>query len=254
MQSTVNQTYLQSDKLTAGSANRDVAAHYPERKPGARSRDLAGQRFGKLIVQSATDRRADGGSVVWLCQCDCGKKKEVSANRLRKGKVRSCGCLSIPMQKDLTGEKFGRLTVMEYAGRRNPNTKENFWLCRCDCGSETYVGQTELQNGDTKSCGCYLRDTTRDRLKLVDGTSITILERNRNKIRVTNKSGCTGVYQDKSGKWIAYINFKKKRYWLGRFDNKDDAVKARARAEEIHEDFVATYYEELEKENRLPKR
>lgn len=52
---------------------------------------------------------------------------------------------------DLTGKKFGRLTVVErvaYVGRSK-------WRCLCDCGSYTEVLGNTLQVGDTKSCGCY---------------------------------------------------------------------------------------------------
>uniref|UniRef100_A0A7C9NUW7 Uncharacterized protein n=1 Tax=Muribaculaceae bacterium Z82 TaxID=2304548 RepID=A0A7C9NUW7_9BACT len=54
--------------------------------------DLAGQRFGRLVALEPTEKRSDG-SVVWRCQCDCGKVVEVNAHRLRKGNTKSCGCL-----------------------------------------------------------------------------------------------------------------------------------------------------------------
>jgi len=56
--------------------------------------------------------------------------------------------------KDLTGEKFGRLTVVGYAGKNKWN-EANFW-CICECGRKTRVkskGLTAKKNG-TKSCGC----------------------------------------------------------------------------------------------------
>ena len=53
-------------------------------------KNLAGQRFGALVVQSPTDKRCSK-SVVWLCRCDCGKDVEVSARRLMFGRE-SCGC------------------------------------------------------------------------------------------------------------------------------------------------------------------
>ena len=75
----------------------------------------------------------------------------------------------------------------------------------------------------------------------MDDTSVVLLQRNQ-KLRSSNTSGCTGVTYDKrTGKWMAYINFKKKRYWLGRYSEKKDAVKARKAAEEIHEEFLAWY-------------
>lgn len=57
--------------------------------------------------------------------------------------------------KDLTGKKFSRLTVLGFSCWKNHTS---YWLCRCDCGKETIVRGAELNNGHTKSCGCYHRD------------------------------------------------------------------------------------------------
>lgn len=48
---------------------------------------------------------------------------------------------------DITGQKFGRLTVIKYLGKSH-------WLCKCDCGKETDVFVGHLKAGHTKSCGC----------------------------------------------------------------------------------------------------
>lgn len=56
--------------------------------------------------------------------------------------------LEVAMKRiDLTGQKFHRLTAVEYVGNRK-------WRCICDCGKETVVGAYELKSGNTKSCGC----------------------------------------------------------------------------------------------------
>ena len=208
-------------------------------------KDLTGQRFGKLVVLYPTDRRMDSGSIVWKCRCDCGKEAEVSARRLTRGKVRSCGCLSNPPRKDYIGKRFGRLTVLDYAGTAKElgkTGKANFWRCQCDCGTESIVSQTELQSGGTQSCGCLQKERATEKLKIIDGTSVAIIERNKQHLRKNNKSGYTGVFRSSNGKWEAYINFKKKRYWLGRYSSKEDAVKARQRGEEMHDDFLEWYY------------
>lgn len=220
-----------------------------ERVPRARELDLTGQRFGKLTVLSRTEARRDQGSVVWLCQCDCGNQKEVSARRLTQGKVRSCGCLSDPPPRDYIGKRFGRLTVTEYGGRIYRRTERsqatlNLWKCRCDCGKEVTVAQSELQNGDTQSCGCLLKERAREALRLIDGTSVTILEGVKKGPRRTNTTGHTGVYRLKGGYYEARISFKKKRYYLGRYRNMKDAVCARETAEEMHDDFLEWYYSE----------
>lgn len=54
--------------------------------------------------------------------------------------------------KDMTGQKFGRLTVIEYSySDKYGNAR---WLCKCDCGNETIAIGKGLRCGDTKSCGC----------------------------------------------------------------------------------------------------
>lgn len=63
--------------------------------------------------------------------------------------------------EDLTGKKFGRLTVLKYAGRTNCG--KTGWFCRCDCGNKNIIGPIEgnhLKSGAVKSCGCYSREKT----------------------------------------------------------------------------------------------
>ncbi len=216
-------------------------------KNGRKAADLTGQRYGLLTALFPTEKRQDGGSVVWHCACDCGAETDVCAKRLKRGKVRSCGCLSEAARKDLTGQRFGRLTVTGYEGKREQKNAENYWSCVCDCGKRVSAGQTELMNGETRSCGCYRTDRLIDSMILIDGTSVTVLKNLKNKVRKSNKSGCTGVFEEKSGKWIAYINFRGKRYWLGRYDRKEDAVAARKRGEEMHDDFLNWYENEFKK-------
>lgn len=59
------------------------------------------------------------------------------------------------IQEDLTGMKFGYLTVLEYKPYKNKNNRTiPKWLCRCDCGKLTEVIKHNLINGHTVSCGC----------------------------------------------------------------------------------------------------
>lgn len=52
---------------------------------------------------------------------------------------------------DLTGQKFGKLTVIEYVG-------DSKWLCRCECGDYKIVRGKSLRNGSCKSCGCLIKE------------------------------------------------------------------------------------------------
>lgn len=53
---------------------------------------------------------------------------------------------------DITGRRFGMLTVLSYDHSFNHNT---YWLCKCDCGNTKVVKRGSLMGGDIVSCGCY---------------------------------------------------------------------------------------------------
>ena len=58
---------------------------------------------------------------------------------------------------DLTGQRFGRLTVVSRAENRGNQTR---WLCKCDCGNEKIIAGNALKSGVTLSCGCYHKEVT----------------------------------------------------------------------------------------------
>ncbi len=63
-----------------------------------------------------------------------------------------------PNFKDLTGQVFGRLTVIREAGCNNQG--KVMWACRCECGGERTVRGSDLRRARTLSCGCLRRETT----------------------------------------------------------------------------------------------
>ena len=203
-------------------------------------RDITGQRFGRLTAQYPLPARDASGSTVWHCVCDCGGEIDAPLHQLTAGYRKSCGCLSHPPLKDYLGKRFSMLTVTGYAGKEDG---QHLWRCKCDCGKETVVRQTNLQSGKTKSCGCLQEKQLLENLKLCEGTSVTILEAGRRRLRPTNTSGVTGVYRNRrTGRWCAQITFKRKTYYLGAYEKKDDAIRARKRGEGLHENFIAWYY------------
>lgn len=62
---------------------------------------------------------------------------------------------------DLTGQQFGRLTVIEEAGRNR--SKKILWDCECVCGKRVTVIGESLRSGNTKSCGCFHSEATSKR-------------------------------------------------------------------------------------------
>ena len=213
-------------------------------KPGML--DLTGQRFGKLVCIRPCEEKDIRGNTQWVCQCDCGNNCIAVLHQLRSGYKKSCGCLSHPPLKDYVGKRFNKLTVIAYAGKRDGMQR---WKCLCDCGNETTVGQTLLQSGKTKSCGCLSRSRKSDLREnplykgFIDGTNVGIIEaRMTNSTIASNTSGYNGVYKNANGTWTAQITFKKKTYYLGSFTDIKDAVIARKQGEEVFEDFPDWYY------------
>jgi hypothetical protein len=66
--------------------------------------------------------------------------------------------MPMPFQ-DKTGQRFGRLVVKELISKR-PVAK---WVCVCDCGSEVSVWGGHLKSGVTRSCGCLLTDSNKEK-------------------------------------------------------------------------------------------
>lgn len=127
-----------------------------------------GNKYGKwTVIKSLPDRIYPSGNKkkMWLCQCDCGKIKEVFDCGLKNGTTTSCGkCNEI-----FEGYRFGRLTVLQKAPDYY-NTKgkkgSRKWICKCDCGNIVSVFLGSLTSGKTLSCGCYNKENRKNITKL----------------------------------------------------------------------------------------
>lgn len=67
-----------------------------------------------------------------------------------------------PLVVDITGYRFGRLTVIERADNDKQGNAQ--WLCRCDCGNKKIVRGKALRKGRTSSCGCLLAQSSSQRM------------------------------------------------------------------------------------------
>ena len=178
------------------------------RKIGPKSYDLTGFRCGRLVAlrpfssyRRPSTKQSNG--FYWVCKCDCGRFSIVLGNKLTKREAtRSCGCLvnessqenvrtmcaptyggvalprKLPVNAvtvnerfvDLTGTKFGHLTVqkishfMQYVHQSNRNicqTRQKriaYWQCKCECGEIIVRDANSLKRasrgGVLSSCGC----------------------------------------------------------------------------------------------------
>ena len=123
--------------------------------------NLIGQKFNKLLVigNSQIDKKKV------ICQCDCGKIKEINRYNLKSGLVRSCGCLhKEKVSTNLIGKNFGYLTVLEDTKKRDYN-RNIIWKCQCNCGNICEIPTTRLQSGHTSSCGCFKSSKGEEKIK-----------------------------------------------------------------------------------------
>ena len=143
----------------------------------SRMKDLSGIRFGMLVVESRAED-IKPGRPAWNCRCDCGNTTKVSSTGLTKTNgTKSCGCLRrkpAPSCIDLTGQTFGKLTVL-YKDQTAEAGKAK-WMCRCECGRFTSVLSESLRNGSTKSCGCIVTKLKHDLVGMEFG-HLLVLER-----------------------------------------------------------------------------
>lgn len=135
----------------------------------------------------------------------------------------------MPPLKDLTGNRYGELIVVQ---RCKENNKHNIpqWECKCNCGNTKIINGSDLKSGYYKSCGCkkyegFKKHIDQDKR---EGTRLTALHMTKGK---RNKSGVKGVCKHRGNKWRAYIGFKGKQINLGVYEDKEDAIKARKQAE-----------------------
>ena len=113
--------------------------------------NLFGKRFGRLIAASV--EKHHNGGIYWSCLCDCGNTVIVAAGDLNSGHTKSCSCLRLC--DDLSGQRFGLLTVISRADKMHQDNGNAMWLCVCDCGAEKVVRGSDLACGGTVSCGCW---------------------------------------------------------------------------------------------------
>ncbi len=245
---------VDTKRLSRGTVRDCGCVPKEDARNGCVAEDLTGKIFGHLTVIERTENRK--GRTCWLCRCECGNLKAVTAHDLKAGKVKSCGCGNFAGNRiriDLSGKRFGRLTAL-FPTEKRDRKGSVYWHCRCDCGNETDVTESGLVHGNYRSCGCLKSENQKNiskQLHMVDGTCVEMLE--KRKYRRDNTSGFRGVYQLKNRKYRVDIGFKGKRFYIGCFEDYDDAVRARLEAEKmIHGGFLTAYHDWQEKEKKDP--
>lgn len=134
--------------------------------------DITDEKFGRWSVIKYSHSNSNR-ETFWICRCECGTIKTVGRGSLTKGS-QSCGCFQrdqgAKLLRDLTGHKYGKLTVESHHHTIFGSPNRHYWLCRCDCG-KTAIVRGDVLKAKTKGvklCGCLsatLDGLSRDRAK-----------------------------------------------------------------------------------------
>ena len=224
--------------------------------------DLTGQTFGRLVVlEQAEDHVQPSGQhkKAWKCQCSCEDHTIITvlSSNLKNGNTTSCGCYN--------KEKISQTNT----NRNKYNLDGEYGICFLFDGSEVLFDKEDydLINDWTwcnNKCYAYSRKqngktammhrlvmglSDKDEEILVDHINHNTLDNRKCNLRFATKSqntmnavlrsdntsGVSGVYWHKTNqKWISRIDKDGKSIYLGCFDNYQDAVLARQKAEQIY--------------------
>lgn len=117
--------------------------------------DITGQKFGTLTAIRRCQTR-DMASF-WVFVCDCGYQGTFERKKVMDGPRSCCDTCKKQNEKpkprtpDITGQRFGQLTVMHKAEQTLKSGTQ--WVCKCDCGAVLKNRYFDLVNGRLKRCG-----------------------------------------------------------------------------------------------------
>lgn len=209
-------------------------------------KDITGQRYGRLVAVTRTEEKAQNGSYIWECVCDCGNNKNIALSSLSKGSTRSCGCLA--------KEQLNNLILSRGGSRHNFKNKPVYrsWSCMLSRAKSNDLKNYE----DVTVCDRWCPDKGGSFINFLEDMGEPPEGYSLNRIRGAkiysketcewadrslqgydqkksskNKTGKTGVHKTKSGKFRAKITKNKQSIFLGEFSSLEDAIEARKEAE-----------------------
>ncbi len=135
--------------------------------------ELTEQRFGMLVALEF--ERTVSGRSGWRVRCDCGDEFVVETSNLRKQvrSCRSCYCVRLGdlLREDLTGQKFGKLTALQWHRVDDHTVEKNIrWICVCECGDKHEVTAQNLKSGRTSACRkCGIKARAKKQIRNIKG-------------------------------------------------------------------------------------
>lgn len=246
--------------------------------------NLLGQKFNRLTVVGVVHRRSPKGTSIklWECQCDCGNPKHIFANSydLKRGHTKSCGCY----QREKASERKGKPNIYNLSGAYGigytTNGDEFYFDLEDYCKIKDYhwfassnyphyiLASMRLPDKRHKTLFMHdvilgmvnvdhiggsetVNDNRKSNLRIHGDNKSEFQSRNtwNSRRRVDNTSGTTGVTFH-CNRWESRITVDGVRITLGRFNSKDEAIKARKDAEKKYfgkwaKDESTKYYDML---------
>lgn len=212
--------------------------------------ELTNKKFGRwTVIEKGISKSSN--NTLWICKCDCGKIKNVGTKALRSGKSKSCGCLRSEMLTNKRNKniyKFNENTIIGITSNGDEFifdfeyydiVKKHYWYTDNNGYISTKSGTKKLlqlhklitnTNGDKiiDHINRDKKDNRKENLRVCTARENCI---NRGMLK-NNTSGTMGVCFDKSrNKWTATIVINNKNKHLGRYENIEDAIIARLKAE-----------------------
>lgn len=94
------------------------------------NKNIVGNKYGKLLVLEATEKRSSNRNIIWKCLCECGNIAFVTTNSLNSGHTKSCGCLLNYNTLSQAGKKGGSIGK-HYLSKTNLYKVYNHMIYRC---------------------------------------------------------------------------------------------------------------------------
>lgn len=128
--------------------------------------DITGQIFNYLTVIQKDYEYNKINNVqgsYWKCKCICGNETSVRKDCLKKGIIKSCGCMKKQLSLesnmiDMKGKKFGQITILEpdfeYVKKHDIKNSGHviYWKYQCDCGKIHSAPGTDIRSGKVNCC------------------------------------------------------------------------------------------------------